>query len=36
LDREEAEAALSETPQKIIERSETRDKVVVDGVKIIE
>jgi ribonuclease P/MRP protein subunit RPP1 len=36
MDREEAEAALSKTPQKIIERSETRDKVVVDGVKIIE
>jgi ribonuclease P/MRP protein subunit RPP1 len=36
MDLEEAENALSETPLKIIERSEIRNKVVVDGVTIIE
>ncbi len=32
---EEAESALSETPLKIIERSNIRNKVIVDGVKVI-
>lgn len=36
LDQEEATVALSETPVSIIERSKIRDKIVVDGVKILD
>lgn len=36
LDQEEATATLSETPLNIIERSNIRDKIVVDGVKILD
>jgi len=36
MERGEAENALSETPLKIIERSNIRNKVVVEGVKLID
>lgn len=36
MNQEEAENSLSETPLKIIEKSNTRNRVIIDGVKIIE
>lgn len=36
MEREEAISALSEIPQKIIDRSNLRNKVIVEGVKIID
>jgi ribonuclease P/MRP protein subunit RPP1 len=36
MSRGETISALSENPQKIIERSKMRNKIIVDGVKIIE
>lgn len=35
MDIEEAESALSRTPLNIIERNSIRDKIIVDGVKVI-
>jgi ribonuclease P/MRP protein subunit RPP1 len=36
MSHDEASSTLSENPQKIIERSKMRNKIIVDGVKIIE
>ncbi len=36
MKREEAENTLSQTPMKIIEKSSTRNEVIVNGVKVVE